>query len=254
MVQLSLVAATAALLVFLSTAEAHPGGSYIHRLSVTQDVTLERGSRNFNYLRYLIVGTHPNYPLKRSLLQFENVPYSCRNIRWAKLYIYYAYSHKASFLSEAQVPFVSRPLQVHQVKKQWSESQATSTYRLSNQPWSQPWLALDGTDADPEGLPSEPVTISPSSHSGFIALDITKAVRNWKNGAPNYGLVLLATNEATLGRDTRFVSNADGNSARHAYIDVLCYQPVYQPVFPPSLGPIHDAGLNPIDDTGLNPR
>jgi hypothetical protein len=168
MVQLSLVAATAALLVFLSTAEAHPGGSYIHRLSVTQDVTLERGSRNFNYLRYLIVGTHPNYPLKRSLLQFENVPYSCRNIRWAKLYIYYAYSHKASFLSEAQVPFVSRPLQVHQVKKQWSESQATSTYRLSNQPWSQPWLALDGTDADPEGLPSEPVTISPSSAEGAL--------------------------------------------------------------------------------------
>ena len=43
------------------------------RLEVTQDVTLERGSRNFDYLEYLIIAEHPSYPLKRSLIQFEDL-------------------------------------------------------------------------------------------------------------------------------------------------------------------------------------
>ena len=138
-----------------------------------------------------------------------------------------------------------------QVEKKWLESQATSTYRLRNpdKKWNQPWLALDGTDANPQGLLCEPVTVytSRQAHgkkcfvdgqrllnsfytfclwysrpSGFMEFDITEAMRNWQYGQPNYGVLLLATNEDALGRDIRFFSNADSVSSRHAYINVLC--------------------------------
>jgi hypothetical protein len=125
-------------------------------------------------------------------------------------------------MTVAQVPFISRPLQVHQVKKAWLESQVTTTNRLTGQRWSQPYLALDGTDADPNGLLCEPVTIHTYRPAGFVEFDITEAVRNWKSGDPNYGVLLLATNEDALGRDTRFVSKTDSNTSKHAYVNVLC--------------------------------
>ena len=57
--------------------------------------------------------------------------------------------------------------------------------------------------------------------SGYIEFDITEAMRNWQDGQPNYGVLLLATNEAALGRDTRFYSNAYSSTSRHAYVNVL---------------------------------
>ena len=59
---------------------------------------------------------------------------------------------------------------------------------------------------------------------GFIEFDVTRAVLNWRSEIPdpNYGLLLLATNENELGRDTRFYSNAESDTSRHAYINVLC--------------------------------
>ena len=57
-----------------------------------------------------------------------------------------------------------------------------------------------------------------------MEFDVTRAVLNWRseNPDPNYGLLLLATNENELGRDTRFYSNAESDTSRHAYINVLC--------------------------------
>lgn len=43
------------------------------RLDVVQDVSLESATTNYDYLDYLIIGRHPGYPLKRSLLQFEDL-------------------------------------------------------------------------------------------------------------------------------------------------------------------------------------
>lgn len=47
---------------------------FIYKLQVSQDVTLESGSSNYNSLQYLIIALHPAYPLKRSLVQFESLP------------------------------------------------------------------------------------------------------------------------------------------------------------------------------------
>ena len=59
--------------------------------------------------------------------------------------------------------------------------------------------------------------------SGFVEIDITRAMRNWQRGDPNYGVVLLATNERDAGRDIRFYSNASGDSKKHAFVNVLCH-------------------------------
>jgi hypothetical protein len=222
---LSVVTTVAALLCvtsFEAYAQSDSGAGLVYKLPVTQDVSIERSNGNYNYLRFLLLATHLNYPLKRSLLQFQDLSWNCTHIKWAKMYVYFAYSHKPSFHSVKQSPYISRPLQVHQVKQQWSETQATSVYRLTGKEWNKPWLALDGSDADPNGLLCEPVTVYTSRPSGFMEFDITEAMRNWQNGDPNYGVLLRATNENDLGRDVRFYSNAEGDRSRHAYVNVLC--------------------------------
>ena len=40
------------------------GEGTVYKLSVVQDVTLERPNRNFNYLPFLLVSQHPGYPNK----------------------------------------------------------------------------------------------------------------------------------------------------------------------------------------------
>ena len=205
------------------------GAGKVHKLSVTQDVTLERGSQNFNSLEYLIVSKHPEYPNKRSLVQFEHLPSSCpsSNVISAKMYLYFQYSRKASFMSIKSVPLFSRYLQVHLVKKPWDESQTTSTMRLRGIPWSSPWLELDGRDA--EATPQQgTVTIFPHRPKGFVEFDVTNAVKDWSTGVPNNGLVIRATNELDLGRDTRFSSNANIDNSTHAFVLVGCSDGTYK--------------------------
>ena len=212
------------------------GAGKVYKLSVTQDVWLESGNRNYNNYEYLIVSKIPRYPNKRSLVQFEDLPSSCpsKNVTSAKMYLYYIYSHKPSFMSAKSVPFIPRYLQVHLVKKPWNESQTTSTMRLRGIPWSSPWLALDGTDA--EATPQQgTVTMFPYRPSGFVEFDVTDAVTNWSSGVPNNGLLIRATNELVLGRSNRFASNGNSDTSKHAYVLVHCsdevgpYTPSQQP-------------------------
>ena len=201
------------------------GKGILYRLRVLQDVTVERSTRNFNSLPYLIVSKHPGYPNKRSLVQFENLPIACpvSKIKSAKMYLYYVYAHKASFHSITRTPFVPRYLQVHLVKRYWRQTQATSTKRYSILNWSTPWLGLDDTDA--EAIPQDwnPVTIFPGRPRGFVEFDITPAVIKWRSRVrPNYGLVVRAVNELEPGRGIRFYSNAYSDTTKHAYVQVLC--------------------------------
>ena len=85
-------------------------GITVYKLNVVEDVTLERESKNFNYLQYLITSYHPGYPKKRSLLRFENIPSGCKSVNHAMMYIYYVYSHKASSYIVDQAPFITRTI------------------------------------------------------------------------------------------------------------------------------------------------
>ena len=126
------------------------GAGMLYTLNAVEDVTLEHSSTNFNYLEYLIVSKLPQFPNKRSLVKFEDLPNACPSskIKSAKMYLYYVYAHKASWHSITRTPFIPRYMQVHLVKKFWRETQATSSRRYSGAYWSSPWLGLDGTDAE----------------------------------------------------------------------------------------------------------
>ena len=89
------------------------GAGLVYKLDVKQDVSIERPSSNYNYLKYLIVSRHPQFPNKRSLVQFEDLPPKgvCQVIA-AKMYLYYAYAHKPSWHTIYQTPFIRRYLQV----------------------------------------------------------------------------------------------------------------------------------------------
>ena len=60
-------------------------GSSTCRLGVVQDVWLEKALTNYNGQSYLIVGNEKNYPLKRSLLQFEDLDAAndCTTVRFS---------------------------------------------------------------------------------------------------------------------------------------------------------------------------
>ena len=160
------------------------GAGKEYKLRVTQDVTLERGSVNFNSLEYLIVSKHPGYPNKRSLVQFEDLPRSCpsSNILSAKMHLYYEYSHKASGSSFKTVPFIPRHLRVYLVKKPWDESQTTSTMRLRGIPWSSPWLALDGTTL--RQLPSKELSLYFRTNPKVL-WSLTSRIQ-WRTGVVEY--------------------------------------------------------------------
>ena len=58
--------------------------------------------------------------------------------------------------------------------------------------------------------------------AGFMPeFDVTQAVRNWRAGEPNHGVIMWATNENVPGRDLRFASRS-ADESRHAFINVLC--------------------------------
>ena len=144
-----------------------------------QDVTLERGTSNFNCLVYLIVSKHAGYPNERSLVQFEDLPSTCPTpqIESAKIYLYYEYANKASFSSSSRVRFIPLYLEVYLIRKHWSDAQTTSTMRPTGTPWSLPWLGLDGTDA--EATPQQgTVIIFLFCPKAFIEFDVTNAVRS----------------------------------------------------------------------------
>ena len=86
--------------------------------------------------------------------------------------------------------------------------------------WSQEFLDLTGNDAGPDVI--DITTIYTKRPPGFVAFDVTDAVKNWRGGNPNYGVLLRATNENTEGRDIRFYSNRHSDKTKHAFINVLC--------------------------------
>ena len=196
------------------------GDGILYRLNVVEDVWLERPTVNYNSYQWLIVSKHISYPKKRSLIRFEDIPSSCTKVNHAMMYIYYDYSHKPGGVSVTKAPFITRTIQAHRVLKSWKETQATSTRRDSTASWHQPYLGLDDTDAN--DCPTGHTTIYADRPSGFVEIEVTSAVKDWKAGKPNYGLLLWATNEDQDGRDTRFYSKSHSNSSKHSYIIINC--------------------------------
>ena len=193
-------------------------GNMLCRLSITEDVFVY-DSTNQNHYNFLIVGLHPRYPLKRTLLKFEDIPKTCQKIQTATMYVHYWYAHKASFMSEAQVPWIPRPIEARQVLKSWRETQVTRDVRFSNAPWSQSYLGLH--NADTRSSIDDIQTVSRSTTRGYIPWSITATAKNWQAGQPNNGILLSASNEDVLGREIRFYSREWAKNVA-PYLEVLC--------------------------------
>ena len=199
------------------------GNGIVYRRYASADTWLESSNSNYGNLDFLIVSKHTGYLKKRSLIKFGNiendVPSTC-NITYAKMYLNYWYAHKASFYSVQQVPFLSRRLQVHQINKDWSETQATQENRFSGMPWSAPYLAINGTDASAHV--QDCVPLYTGRPPGYIEFDVTDAVKNWLGGDPNYGLLLWDVTENVDGRDIRFYSRENTDIKKKPWLTVLC--------------------------------
>ena len=220
----SFAALTTSVVMFLlsfSSATNDPvdtGNGKLYKLEATQDVVIYDSS-NHNNDNFLIVGKHTGSPVKRMLLQFEDLPSTCNEIEWAKLYVGYWFSYKDSSMTVQQVPFIVRPLQVHQIKKEWSETEATRINRKLNVPWNTHLLALDGTDAASHVEDTVNIYTSRPDEQ-FIEFDITEVSNKWKSGEGNYGVLIRAANEFQNGRDVRFFSRE--HTTGKPFVNVLC--------------------------------
>ena len=197
------------------------GDSIIHELNIVQDVTVVSYS-NYDYLEYLLVAQHTSYPLKRSLVQFENLRSSCppNKIQYAKMYLYFPYAQRANFMSVKLVPYLKHTFQVYRVLKPWKEQEATSRYRQMGLKWNSTLLNIgNDTESEPqceysfnERSKCSPTTLYPPRPSGFMEFDVTMAMRSWSKGAPNYDLLVKVINKAANGRDIRFYSKSHSDS------------------------------------------
>lgn len=103
------------------------------------------------------------------------------------------------------------------VKKSWKESQANSYYRYRGARWSSRYLNVNGRDADP--CPQGQVTMYAGRPSGWIEFDVSWAVKMWRSGVRNYGLLVKALNENEPGRDRRFYGKY---SKTRPFVRVMC--------------------------------
>ena len=198
------------------------GDLYI--LHPTQDVWLEGGSNKDNLINQLIVGNLKHYPLKRSLIQFEDLPSACPvdKIIWARMQLYFVAAHRASFRSVAEQPWLDYTINVHQVKKSWREDQATAYQRYSGRGghWAAPYLKM-GTDAEAQPH-CNPTTIYSREPRGYKGFDVTGVVRSWAEGQSNYGLLIKVVRENVFARGLRFYDRHHADKRVRPYLQLLC--------------------------------
>lgn len=195
----------------------------LYKLEVVEDTWLElhTSSVTNNNQEYVIVGKHINYPKKRSLLKFEDIPSACTTVNHAVMYLYFTYASKPTSIPNDEALAACRTIvQAHRVLKSWTETGATSSVRYPGAPWQSTYLGLDDTDAN--DCPSGRTAIYAYRDPGFVEMDVTSAVKDWTAGKPNYGLVMWATNEDRDTRDIRFLSKTHSDSSKHAYLRIYC--------------------------------
>ena len=195
--------------------QVNTGFGILYRLEDTQDAWVETTYSVIYRGPLMLVGNEAGFPKKRFLVQFEDIPVSCKRLISAKMHVYFLWGQ----FSPTNLP---RTLQVHQIISSWIETQVSTTYRQTSPTsllWSQPYLGLD--DKDAVWYSQSSFTIYPNQPDSYVSFDITEAARNWKQGDPNNGVLVWATNEDVPGSDLRFASRRYGNSTL-PHVNVLC--------------------------------
>ena len=89
----------------ITNAQVDTGNGYIYKLEATQDVFIHDSS-NHNNNDFLIVAKHTGSSKNRILIKFEDLPTTCSQIQWAKLYVGYWFSYKPTTMTVQQAPFI----------------------------------------------------------------------------------------------------------------------------------------------------
>ena len=175
-------------------------------LPAVKDTTLESYSRLGSY-EFLLVGRHAGYPKKRFVVQFQDIPRSCRRVLNATMVLKYSHSHqvRGAFIAPG-----TRVLCAHQILRSWNEQTIGHTTYMS-----------PVSDYNSQCLGR--ATLLPWPDKGtLVRMDITQAAINWINGAQNYGILVRDIYEDVLvKRDRRFYSS-EAASANRPYLEVVC--------------------------------
>ena len=76
----------------------------------------EQWLKSMNSMQLMKKKHHPYSIFSRYFEFYFILLCSTSNVRWAKMYVYFAYAHKASWHSVQYSPYPSRPIQVYQVR------------------------------------------------------------------------------------------------------------------------------------------
>ena len=195
-----------------------PNNKTICRLEAVADTWLE-GTDSHGYdNNVLIVAKHPWFDLKRTLIKFEDIQ-GCYQVIRAHMYVYFWYADRASGETVYTVPYVSRPIEVRQLLRQWNENAATSVKATSSTEWNAKYVGFDGVDAYSQVNSIQ--TVRNGRPHGYIEWDVTLAADNWRHGDENDGVILSASNELVNGTDLRFYSRENDENLR-PYMTVVC--------------------------------
>lgn len=194
---------------FFLLAQEHHQRLETIQLEVVKDATMQTGY-NLASFQYLLVGNHRDWPKKRFVIQFEDLPRHCTNVERAVMYLKYAYAHKASWMSDNEVPYITRELNTHRILRPWDEQTVFSTYMEA------------GIDYIPE--PMEKVALPYEGNegqlaNGYVPFSVIQAVKKWAGGATNCGILVMDLKEDVLGRDRRFWSSK-GPPENRPYLEV----------------------------------
>ncbi|XP_066925492.1 uncharacterized protein [Clytia hemisphaerica] len=207
------------------------GRGPLYKLNAIRDTFLERYGVSYDRPSFgqLLIGKHPQYPIKRILIQFETLPrHVCPvgKIEWARIYMYFVRRHRASWYNNQRhrAPWLDYTVHVHRVKRSWEESYARPRYRCrscSHRAWYKPYLDL-GRDAVNEPECKKTTIYSYTPRPTWLAFDVTGSMKAWAEGAPNYGVLMKVSDEKTEGVDLRFWNRHNRNVNLRPHVVVQC--------------------------------
>ncbi|MGH7495438.1 MAG: DNRLRE domain-containing protein, partial [bacterium] len=179
------------------------------------DTRLQDGG-NYGTGAVLAIGKPTGFIKRRTIIKLDltGIPTNATVLN-AQLKLWY-YSNNGT-------PANNRWVQAHQLLVNWDELQATRDNRLTATPWAAQYGALDGTDAN-------------ASYESTLLFSQTEQLLQWKTwdlsaltqkwvkvsgpgSAPNYGVVLWATNEDTDGHAMQF--NSSEAASNQPYLEII---------------------------------
>ena len=187
-----------------------PPNSIMHVLEATEDVFLKDNTSKSHH-NFLMVGSWNDdpFPIRRSLLRFQDIPSSCQYVILARIYI------RVWRLNNGDD---GRPIQARQVLRSWREDEATRDLRYVNAPWKGQYLSID--DADASSYVDDMQIITTPLSSDYFVWDITVAARSWLAGQPNHGILLMASGEHYASEITFY--SRENLAGQVPYLKVFC--------------------------------